>query len=1126
MLSQKTMPERPGGQDDEHYTWSVPESRTAGDLGDLVEQIKDYQLTHGSMIKLVRTSEGPTVLSRPIGVSVRPTIFPRERFEEAINLQKAYNQLYAGIAEDPEWLEQALGSLIATDPFTRSLWDIHKEAGGPWRAETVSLDHQPVTLGIFRSDYMLHLPGESPEPSGSASCFDEARLKQVEFNTFSVAGGAHGTTVARMHQHLHRYNGQDPSTRLPRNPATQSIVDGLAGAHAAYGASKTGSPLAILFIAQPNNINVCDERPLEYGLWERDPPIEAHRLEFGTPVLFRTTLGRDGALLYKIPGRRALEISVVYFRAGYEADEYDADGVAARFFLEKSRAVKCPSVLAHLATFKKVQQALVAPGAVERFLPPREAAAVRKTFAPLYTLDGSEEGLRARGLARDPAIAVKYVLKPSLEGGGHNVYGADIPGFLETVPEREWQNYVLMSLIQPPHVSNTLMSPQGLYRGPVVSELGAFGVVMWERKAKKEEGKLEILKNENGGWSFKTKAAHVNEMSVIKGYGCFDCPALGQALGSQRIWRKMDGGIAGKKLPTPANGSSVRALWRRAFARLQACAASGPFLKQLNGTTWIVGNDHWNMTQNEKYGTKLYWRGKDLVDEAVGHYVSYNGAANDLAWTSAEIFYRTDDYIDVQFNAAEGEFHWVIYNDLVGAYQYFVNHALPVLGEFRTLWRLDNESFPNGRTTEKDGALPAFADYLTATKVQDETWQKADGTYLTKYDWSAFIREQDYYGVYGDEFGSWYINPGKDYYNGNHLKQELTVHRESLTGDAVQLNMIHGTHFQASSSDAFADGKLWGPWLWYLNDGSQADAAARAEQEFAAWPYTWFENAGYQTRVPRVTGRITLSDGRPAAGAAVFLGDNQPNKTALDQGSLVYYTTYADDDGAFAFDHVLTGTYGLQAWSNGGALADVPTSFLQNDIVVSPAAASRKRDEALDLGDFSWAAAVEGRERVFQVGDFDRKSLGFKYGGAPYQHALVSKCPANLTYTVGKSQDADWCFGQSAFGAWVIEFELYEVPADRGAVLTVSLAGYSQGTSANVFVNGQANKVGNMTSGAIPSDQCLYRSATTAGEWHFFEFPFEGGKVLKEGWNTVSFVVTASTQWRGFLWDSIILDWA
>lgn len=55
----------------------------------------------------------------------------------------------------------------------------------------------------------------------------------------------------------------------------------------------------------------------------------------------------------------------------------------------------------------------------------------------------------------------------------------------------------------------------------------------------------------------------------------------------------------------------------------QACLAS-PFLKQLNGTTWIIGNDLWNMTQNEKYGTKLWYKGRDLVDEAVGHYVSYS----------------------------------------------------------------------------------------------------------------------------------------------------------------------------------------------------------------------------------------------------------------------------------------------------------------------------------------------------------------------------------------------------------------------------------------------------------------------------------------------------------------------
>lgn len=137
--------------------------------------------------------------------------------------------------------------------------------------------------------------------------------------------------------------------------------------------------------------------------------------------------------------------------------------------------------------------------------------------------------------------------------------------------------------------------------------------------------------------------------------------------------------------------------------------------------------------------------------------LSLDGAKNDLAWTSAQIALQTEDYIDVQFDAVEGEMHWVIYNDLPGAYQYFINRALPRLGEFRTLWRLDNETFPRGRTDIKDGVLPALSEYRAATNVQDETWQKADGTFLTKYDWSAFIRTQDYYGVYGDEFGSWYI---------------------------------------------------------------------------------------------------------------------------------------------------------------------------------------------------------------------------------------------------------------------------------------------------------------------------------------------------------------------------------
>ncbi|KAI3318893.1 rhamnogalacturonate lyase [Xylariaceae sp. AK1471] len=552
-------------------------------------------------------------------------------------------------------------------------------------------------------------------------------------------------------------------------------------------------------------------------------------------------------------------------------------------------------------------------------------------------------------------------------------------------------------------------------------------------------------------------------------------------------------------------------------------AAPGPFFSQVDSQTWTIGNELWNLTQGPQYGVKLFYKDHDCVGDAVGHYVSYNGAASDLSWTSASIFKRGSsqgaDYIDVMFTANEGEMHWVIFSGLAGAYQYFVNRALPVLGEFRTLWRLDNTTFPRGKTNLRDEELPPLSDYIAANKVQDETWLRPDGNgYITKYDFTDWIRTQTYYGVYGDRFGSWYINPGKDYYNGNHLKQELMVHRESATGDAVQLNMIHGTHFMVSASDVFPDGKMWGPWLWYLNDGSKQDAVKRTKQEFTNWPYEWFEDEAYHSR-GSVKGQLVLSDGRPAVNAAVFLGDSEPNKTALDMGSDYYYTSYADADGHFEFTDVRTARYGLQAWSNGSKIADVTTSFLRNDIVVTK---SRK----VDLGSLNWD--VSKKNKIFQVGDFDRTSYGFQYGGAPNQHALVANCPANLVYSVGKSKTSDWCFGQTYLGNWTISFDLPNSSnraLARNATLIVSIAGYSSGASSTIWANGQ--QIGNLTSGTpqLLNDPSLYRSMTTAGEWRYFEFEFDADTVLVKSKNEVTFQMTRNTTWHGFMWDSIVLEW-
>ena len=75
-------------------------------LANLVFDIKDWQVTHGMLLKY-----GPDVEhvnSVPIGVSLRPSPFPRRLFEEAQKLQPIYNRLYAAISEDEQWLSGVL----------------------------------------------------------------------------------------------------------------------------------------------------------------------------------------------------------------------------------------------------------------------------------------------------------------------------------------------------------------------------------------------------------------------------------------------------------------------------------------------------------------------------------------------------------------------------------------------------------------------------------------------------------------------------------------------------------------------------------------------------------------------------------------------------------------------------------------------------------------------------------------------------------------------------------------------------------------------------------------------------------------------------------------------------------
>ena len=66
------------------------------------------------------------------------------------------------------------------------------------------------------------------------------------------------------------------------------------------------------------------------------------------------------------------------------------------------------------------------------------------------------------------------------------------------------------------------------------------------------------------------------------------------------------------------------------------------FFKELGNSTWVIGNDVWNVTQNRQYADQLWYKGKDRVGKAVGHYVSYSTSfsplpSSQMVWSINEV---------------------------------------------------------------------------------------------------------------------------------------------------------------------------------------------------------------------------------------------------------------------------------------------------------------------------------------------------------------------------------------------------------------------------------------------------------------------------------------------------------
>lgn len=430
-----------------------------------------------------------------------PNPFPKRLYQECLDIHPIVSSLMFKIANDNKFIEESLDAVIKVDDFTKKLLDINKKV----QLEGLA---QPTISCINRADYMLDRYSDNGR--------DSIRLRQVEVNAIASAMSWQSSITTKMHNFLlakYRVNLMNEQyTSRPKNESLDIIAEGLVDAFNAYGKPNS----SILLVAENgSSSNFSDHFAIEQAVFMKRPDIVFVRKKFCN-LRNDTKLGSNKELL--ING--TVEIAVVYFRFGYDPSNYNFDGAwETRLILERSKAIKCPSINFHLSGAKKFQQILNDQEQLERFLGSADAKRLSEVFCKFWSIESDtakgREGFNV-GLLSDTNL----VLKPQREGGGNNIYDKDIKTFLNSIANSEERSqYILMEFINSPKEKNWLLSylddvgtdsiKQDSH-DELVSELGIYGSILGENNI--------IKANRHGGYLVRTKRYGVKEGGVASGH--------------------------------------------------------------------------------------------------------------------------------------------------------------------------------------------------------------------------------------------------------------------------------------------------------------------------------------------------------------------------------------------------------------------------------------------------------------------------------------------------------------------------------------------------------------------------------------------------------------------------------
>lgn len=457
------------------------------DLENIIDRARDWALMHGISMRSKERFNKDQVEVAPF--SLLPSSFPKNEFEKAREIQTVLNELMHKVAHDYNFLKENLIRSTEVDDFTAKLFHIY---------DTVYAEGfgQSISIGLLRSDYMLHV---------------DNKIKQVELNTIASSFGSLATTVTEYHRYILTELGHsDKLKNIPENNALSGLSTALVDGWNLYN----NKDAIMLFVVEDVTYNICDQRFLEFEIRRINPQIKIIRRSF-TDLVSQARLGSDKELIVE-----NVIVSVVYYRSGYEPSAYSTEHEwSIRLLLERSRAIKCPSIQYHLAGTKKVQQALAQSGALDKFLKePKLVAKVQEIFTGLYSLDFDEQSEKA--IAKALKEPKKFVLKPQREGGGNNVYDDNIRIQLDAMKDsKERIAWILMDRIHPPLQRNYLIrADSNCELKDVVSELGIYGVIIGDQN--------EIKVNRQVGHILRTKPSTANEGGIATGVGALDSPYL------------------------------------------------------------------------------------------------------------------------------------------------------------------------------------------------------------------------------------------------------------------------------------------------------------------------------------------------------------------------------------------------------------------------------------------------------------------------------------------------------------------------------------------------------------------------------------------------------------------------